>query len=808
MSTGKASRPMKPVSMKELIAKLPDFLGVRTRLSPSSRMFVRNGKHILYWAHSCLRIKENPAFEIACALARRTATPLVVVIEVVLKNNVRQMAFVLEGARELTAILHRNNIEAGIVISSPERPDNSLIALAEQASIVVTDDVPIARMIKVIKDVERAIEAPVLRVNGNTALSLFSFGTMKYKDFSLFKEQIENLRTRQFGRSWPRYTIQTPSRPNLRIPFFEQNDKSQIPLIPLLSSLAVDQSVMASPLFRGGTNAGMVLWDKIRRHGLDQYPITNAYAPAHCFRTMLPYLRYGMVSPFMMLHNVVLEGKEGYNTLLEDVFLWREFCYAYDNFYMQGAAGSPPEPVAGERRGVGLEALHNGQTNDAVWNRIQQHLKTTGVLPEHLFPAWVEPLFAWLKPNAFAIQTAESLYQRFALDADDPVAIASFRQAVGQYPSDPVPGTIAGRDKDIEVSLIDTLQSNILSPPLINITNTKPVVAVVGAGMAGLSAARLLQDNDFVVKIFEKTPSPGGRMASMQLAEKSFDTGSSIFSVTHPGFRAEVRRLMQHQRIAVWKHKNLIGDTRTQNRVGVQSWIAVPSMQAFAELLSQKLECHYNISINKLERRDGGWVIYDTNNASLGFYDQLILAIPSTQAAALLKTVSGLPSKLANLIKTMPMMQPMWSSIAIFDQPLKIAHESITISDKNISFACRENKKLGRQMELDSWVIHSSTEFASLHPNISRDDIARMQVKSLLEYFSLPMQEPIATTAVFWPYATAQKPFGQYYALHHNIGLCGDWCLGTRLEDAYVSGTSLASSLIHNYILKNSGVSA
>jgi predicted NAD/FAD-dependent oxidoreductase/deoxyribodipyrimidine photolyase len=801
MSIGKTSRAIKPLLMEELVAKFPSFLRTRTRFGLSSRTFVPDGKHVLYWAHSCLRVYENPAFEMACGLAKRIANPLVVVIEVVLQNNARQMAFILEGAREFAEVLQRKNIEVGVIISQPERADNALISLAEQSSIIVTDDVPIARMIKVLKDVERATEAPVLRVNGNTALSLFPLATIEYKDFALFKTQTENLRTRDFGRSWPRHALRIPSRPNVPNTFFQQNDTSKLSFIPMLSSLAVDQSVPASQLFRGGTNAGIILWDKIRRYGLDRYPLINGYAPAHCFRTMLPYLRYGMVSPFAMLHNIVLEGNEN-KDLLEDIFLWREFCYAYDNFYMRGAAGPAPNPVTGEKRAFGMEALQNGQTDDAAWNRIQTHLKATGVLPEHLFPMWIGSLLGWLKPWSFAVQTAENLYRRFALDGDDPVAVASFRQAIGQYPGDAVPGTILGRDKIVEVSLLNTLQDNVLSPPLVNLTNTKPVVAVVGAGIAGLSAANILHEQGFKVKVFEKNPCPGGRMASILFQEKSFDTGSNIFNVTHPGFRAEARRLMQNKRFAAWKHNSFVSNAQSQHRLAGQSWVATPSMQACAEFLSQKLECQYNTNVGTLERRDGGWTIYDANNQSLGFYDHLILAVPSTQAVALLKTVALLPPDLMKLIKTAPLMQPMWSTIAIFDESLDIKHESINIHSKNIHFACRENKKPGRSMELDSWVLHSSTDFANAHRDTSPDEVALLQVQALMEHFSLPMQEPMVKTAVFWPDASVQKPFGRHYALYHNIGLCGDWCLGNRLEDAYVSGTALASALIHQYLFK------
>jgi renalase len=47
-----------------------------------------------------------------------------------------------------------------------------------------------------------------------------------------------------------------------------------------------------------------------------------------------------------------------------------------------------------------------------------------------------------------------------------------------------------------------------------------------------------------------------------------------------------------------------------------------------------------------------------------------------------------------------------------------------------------------------------------------------------------------------WPQAYAHRPAGQPYFYNRHIGLCGDWCLGRRVEDAWASGRALAARLI------------
>jgi hypothetical protein len=45
-----------------------------------------------------------------------------------------------------------------------------------------------------------------------------------------------------------------------------------------------------------------------------------------------------------------------------------------------------------------------------------------------------------------------------------------------------------------------------------------------------------------------------------------------------------------------------------------------------------------------------------------------------------------------------------------------------------------------------------------------------------------------------WMYAKTTKPLGRSHLWDNQqrLGVCGDWCLGHRVEDAFVSGLELA----------------
>lgn len=76
--------------------------------------------------------------------------------------------------------------------------------------------------------------------------------------------------------------------------------------------------------------------------------------------------------------------------------------------------------------------------------------------------------------------------------------------------------------------------------------------AVVGAGIAGLSLARLLRDQGRQITVFDKARGAGGRMASRHLEPGTIDHGAQYFTAEDDGFRAEVERWNRAGVVAVW----------------------------------------------------------------------------------------------------------------------------------------------------------------------------------------------------------------------------------------------------------------
>jgi predicted NAD/FAD-dependent oxidoreductase len=109
-----------------------------------------------------------------------------------------------------------------------------------------------------------------------------------------------------------------------------------------------------------------------------------------------------------------------------------------------------------------------------------------------------------------------------------------------------------------------------------------------------------------------------------------------------------------------------------------------------------------------------------------------------------------------------------------------------------ISWVARESSKPGRS-PIERWTVQASPAWSQEHINDTPERIIDKMTKGFAEVTGI-RAEPAHAQVHRWLYAQTLSPLGQSHLwdAKQGLGACGDWCLGHRVENAFISGLELA----------------
>jgi renalase len=109
-----------------------------------------------------------------------------------------------------------------------------------------------------------------------------------------------------------------------------------------------------------------------------------------------------------------------------------------------------------------------------------------------------------------------------------------------------------------------------------------------------------------------------------------------------------------------------------------------------------------------------------------------------------------------------------------------------------IAWVARESSKPQRG-PIERWTVQASKEWSQEHLDDTPERVQAKLLKAFAEVTGI-RAEPSYASVHRWHYAQTVRPLGQSHLWHAHarIGVCGDWCLGHRVEDAFISGLELA----------------
>ncbi|MGB5579269.1 MAG: FAD-dependent oxidoreductase [Woeseia sp.] len=316
-------------------------------------------------------------------------------------------------------------------------------------------------------------------------------------------------------------------------------------------------------------------------------------------------------------------------------------------------------------------------------------------------------------------------------------------------------------------------------------------IAVVGAGLAGLVAARELAQQH-TVTVFEKARGVGGRMATRYAGEYRFDHGAQFFTARSRAFQNFLQPFIDSGVVTNWQgdFAELRGSeitARREWRDNPPHYVAVPGMNALAQTLAKNLNVLVKTTVAKIERDGTGWRLYDTDGQELGRYDWIIVALPAAQTSRLI----GEHSALSKVADSAP-MPGCYALMTGFKKPLPIPWQAAVVRDSDLSWVSVNSSKPGRG-DAFTLVAHSTNAWAEAHMEDDPADVRRHMLAELSRITGSDCSTADHCDLQRWRYANIDPRSGARCFLDKEINLaaCGDWFIRGRVEAAFQSAHSL-----------------
>jgi renalase len=329
-------------------------------------------------------------------------------------------------------------------------------------------------------------------------------------------------------------------------------------------------------------------------------------------------------------------------------------------------------------------------------------------------------------------------------------------------------------------------------------------IAIIGAGLAGLSCATALQHAGLTVSVFEKSRRAAGRMSTRRGNDDSApwqcDHGAQYFTARDPEFQTEVARWCEAGAAALWTPRLKILDGKTQRGISqtdseqIQRYVGVPRMTSPANFIAEKIALTTQSTIKQLQRDEDGWRLVSAEYGLIeNRFDAVLLAIPAPQAAVLLQSVA--PAFTA--IATATNMRGCWTVMLQFASPISLPFDAAFVHSNALSWIARDSSKPGRA-GLESWVLQASPEWSEAHLEDAADDVAATLINA---FVTLGGPIPSTWIAHRWRYASTEpaQERGCAWDATLSIGMCGDWLNGGKVEGAWLSGRRLAEQVITQF---------
>lgn len=321
-------------------------------------------------------------------------------------------------------------------------------------------------------------------------------------------------------------------------------------------------------------------------------------------------------------------------------------------------------------------------------------------------------------------------------------------------------------------------------------------VGIIGAGLAGLAAARRLKTAGQDAVLFEKEPYVGGRLRTVSQDGFVFDAGATSFA---PGGRALQAVLLQElPRESLFKieqpiyvHEGLRVRPGDPTKSIIPRYTYTQGNQHLAELLVKDLDVRLSHPVEIIEPVDSRYRVHGET------FDAVIVTLPVPSAMPLIASLGARPA-LAYC-----RYRPCLSICLGYDRALpEVRYHAIVDPEQRhpLTWLSLESVKCpARAPEGQSALVAQlSPSFSASHMGFEDDRIVALTTDYLERLYGKSFSTPKVAKVVRWFYSQPEAVVS-FDTVNHpgmRVLVASDGLIGSRTEHAYEAGLRAAELLI------------
>jgi photolyase PhrII len=771
-------------------------------------------RFVLYWMCTAVRCDENPALDLATAIATQRGLPLLVyhaLSETYQYASDRHHTFIMEGARDVQLGFAERGISYAFHLEREGQRELYLRQLVRQAAVVVTEDMPTGPQLRFLRALGRRSSTCIIAADTACVVPMQCVGRAFDRAFQ-FRSATEQLYAERLTRAWPSAEPQPQPLDPAELPF-DPVDLQSSDIAEMVAACNIDHAVGPVVDTCGGSRAGYARWKAFCDSGLKSYAKNRNDPLRDGVSRMSAYLHYGMVSPLRLAREAADWQHDGARKFLDELLIWRELAYAFC-FYRADHATWNAIPDwaretltrhASDRRSqlFSWEQLARGQTGDALWDAAQHSLLIHGELHNNVRMTWGKALLQWTRTPQAALDMLIDLNHRYALDGRDPASYGGILWCLGQFdrpfePSQPVIGTVRPRPLQQHARRLDVAAYG--RRILASRSEPVPKVAVIGAGISGCMAARTLADHGLPVTVFEKSRGAGGRMATRRTPHGDFDHGAQYFTVRDANLQRYVASWVEQGLVQPWKGRIAVlqADEPPQEASAksqaTERFVGVPGMNAICKHLIEDLQLNTEVTIASVQTVATGYQLLDEHGVAYGPFDRVIVTAPAKQSSAILNEYAELSAEIAKV-----RLQPCWAVLIALSDKLSLDWNAAFVNDSPVSWIARNTTKPSHApVAGEALTVHASAEWSAAHVEDTPEQVLEVLMPAIQQHVPFTAADVLFVQTHRWRYAIPANPSSRRCLTNRDGTLLagGDWAGGPRVEGAFLSGTAAAGRIL------------